>query len=195
MRGNALAHYLKVRLGFAEPHTQTTSSERSVLEKYAKNASVGIEIGVYEGVNTSLIARNMKSEGRLYGIDPFFKGRAGICYSKLIALHNLKKTQTIGKVTLIEKLSSDAAADVPERIDFMFIDGDHSYEGIAKDWELFSCKIVPGGIIALHDTSVPDFDPERSKLGSVSFFAQVISKDLAFEKLETADSMNVLRRK
>lgn len=195
MRGNALAHFIKVRLGLSAPHTQTTSSERSVLEKYAKNASVGIEIGVFEGVNTSLIAKNMKADGMLYGIDPFFKGVTGICYSKLITLHNLRKTKTIGKVTLIEKLSGDAATDVPEKIDFIFIDGDHSYEGIAKDWELFSRKIVPGGIIALHDTSVPDFDPERSKLGSVSFFAKVISKDPAFEKLETVDSMNVLRRK
>jgi len=36
-------------------------------------------------------------------------------------------------------------------IDFLFIDGDHSYEGVKKDFELYSPLVRKGGIIALHD--------------------------------------------
>jgi len=36
------------------------------------------------------------------------------------------------------------------RIDFLFIDGDHTYEGVKRDFELYS-KFVDQGIIALHD--------------------------------------------
>lgn len=35
--------------------------------------------------------------------------------------------------------------------DFLFIDGDHSYEGVKKDFFLFQPLVRPGGIIAFHD--------------------------------------------
>lgn len=38
-----------------------------------------------------------------------------------------------------------------ELIDFLFIDGDHTYEGVKKDFELYSPRVRPGGIIAFHD--------------------------------------------
>jgi len=37
------------------------------------------------------------------------------------------------------------------RIDFLFIDGDHTYEGVRRDYELYGTLVRPGGIIALHD--------------------------------------------
>lgn len=35
--------------------------------------------------------------------------------------------------------------------DFLFIDGDHSYEGVKMDYEIYSPLVVNGGIIAFHD--------------------------------------------
>ena len=35
--------------------------------------------------------------------------------------------------------------------DLIFIDGDHSYRGVRKDYELYGPLIRPGGIIAFHD--------------------------------------------
>lgn len=43
----------------------------------------------------------------------------------------------------------DAVADVP--VDFLFIDGDHSYTGVKADFERYSTLVRPGGLIALHD--------------------------------------------
>ena len=37
------------------------------------------------------------------------------------------------------------------KIDFLFIDGDHSYEGVKKDFEMYSPLVRKGGIIAFHD--------------------------------------------
>jgi cephalosporin hydroxylase len=37
------------------------------------------------------------------------------------------------------------------QIDFLFIDGDHAYEGIKADFEAFSPLVRAGGLIALHD--------------------------------------------
>jgi hypothetical protein len=40
------------------------------------------------------------------------------------------------------------------KIDFLFIDGDHSYEGVKKDFDLYSKLLTKNGIIVLHDTDV-----------------------------------------
>jgi len=36
---------------------------------------------------------------------------------------------------------------------FVYIDGDHSYEGVVKDIINYKSKVAPGGVIAFHDTN------------------------------------------
>lgn len=36
--------------------------------------------------------------------------------------------------------------------DFVFIDGDHTYEGVRADWLAWSPLVRPGGLVAFHDT-------------------------------------------
>lgn len=38
-----------------------------------------------------------------------------------------------------------------EGIDFLFIDGDHTYEGVKSDFEMYSPLVSRGGLIAFHD--------------------------------------------
>lgn len=38
-----------------------------------------------------------------------------------------------------------------EKVDFLFIDGDHTKEGVKKDYEMYSPFVRTGGIIAFHD--------------------------------------------
>ena len=42
-------------------------------------------------------------------------------------------------------------AFAPESLDFVFIDGDHSYEGCALDIKLWWPKLKPGGLLSGHD--------------------------------------------
>jgi len=37
------------------------------------------------------------------------------------------------------------------QIDFLFIDGDHSYQGVKSDFATYSSLVAEGGIIAMHD--------------------------------------------
>jgi cephalosporin hydroxylase len=37
------------------------------------------------------------------------------------------------------------------KVDFLLIDGDHSYEGVKKDFEMFNPLVKKGGTIAFHD--------------------------------------------
>ena len=38
-----------------------------------------------------------------------------------------------------------------QELDFLFIDGDHTYEGVKKDFQLYSPMVRKGGIIVFHD--------------------------------------------
>lgn len=41
-------------------------------------------------------------------------------------------------------------------VDFLFIDGDHSYEGVLSDWLLYSPLVKSGGIVAFDDSMLMD---------------------------------------
>lgn len=43
-------------------------------------------------------------------------------------------------------------------IDFLFIDGDHRYSGVKKDYELYASLVRPGGLIAFHDIRPNRYD-------------------------------------
>jgi len=38
-----------------------------------------------------------------------------------------------------------------ESLDFLFIDGDHTYDGVKKDFEIYGRYVRKNGIIAFHD--------------------------------------------
>ncbi len=54
--------------------------------------------------------------------------------------------------------SFDSLAKVKEaldgrQLDFLFIDGDHTYEGVKQDYEMYSTLVRPGGWIGFHDVA------------------------------------------
>ena len=194
MAAKTLRHFVRYFFGLDAPQTQTTEAERAALSRHAAGARRLAEIGVYEGFTTALLVRTMAADGVLYAIDPFFAGRLGICWSKWIASREVGRTRPPRRVIFIEKLSYEAVLLIEEQLDFIFIDGDHSLEGIRRDWTDWAPRICPNGIMALHDTRVPVHNPEVAKLGSVGFFEEHICKDPRFMVVEQVDSLSVLRR-
>ena len=57
-----------------------------------------------------------------------------------------------------------------EGIDFLFIDGDHSYEGVKKDFEMYAPLVKKGGIIALHDIVE---HPKETGCGAAKFWREI----------------------
>lgn len=49
-----------------------------------------------------------------------------------------------------------------EKIDFLFIDGDHTYEGVKQDYEMYSHLVNEGGYIAFHDINDTERHRERN---------------------------------
>ena len=65
-------------------------------------------------------------------------------------------------------------------IDFLFIDGDHTYEGVKKDFEMYSLLVKEGGIIAFHD--IAEHPPEKNC--DVRRFWEEIKKEDSEEFIE-----------
>lgn len=57
--------------------------------------------------------------------------------------------------TLVRKFSVNAAKTVPDgSLDFIFIDGNHSYDAVTEDLETWSPKVRSGGFVSGHDYRV-----------------------------------------
>jgi len=116
------------------------------------NYKNGAEIGVLGGEYSELLCRNNPGL-KLYGIDPY---KIYDPYKTQLILDEYKKVATDRLAPynyhLIEKTSQEAVNDfIDGSLDFVYIDGDHKYENIASDINLWSKKVRPGGIISGHD--------------------------------------------
>jgi len=71
------------------------------------------------------------------------------------------------------------------QLDFLFIDGDHSYDGVKKDFEMYSTLVRKGGIIAFHD--IINNDPTRLDIGVPKFWLEVkdryLFKEIIIDKI------------
>jgi len=63
-----------------------------------------------------------------------------------------KSAKLNGRVSVVRKFSHEAAAGFnDEYFDFIYIDADHTYDGIKRDLDCWWPKLKYGGIIGLHD--------------------------------------------
>jgi len=51
----------------------------------------------------------------------------------------------------LQMTSEDAVDHIPDNLDMVYIDGNHAYEYVKKDIELYYPKVKAGGIIGGHD--------------------------------------------
>lgn len=191
-----LTHFLLWNLGFAEAETQTTELERNCLARHASGKRRLAEIGVWHGVTTSRLRRVMHPAGTLVAIDPYPAGRLGFSAQKIIGNREVSKIFN-GTVEWVRNKGDLAGQELTRNgsalFDFIFIDGDHTYDGLRADWEAWSRLTARGGIIALHDSRST---PIRviDDAGSVCFTNDVVLKDARFQVVDIVDSLTVLQR-
>jgi predicted O-methyltransferase YrrM len=123
-----------------------------------------VEVGSFQGKSTFFLgnAVKMSGNGKMYAID-HFKGNKGkeqfyvVSKDDLSDLEsgfreNMKKAYLSEVVTLINKPNVEAAKEIEDKsIRFLFIDGDHTADGVRRDLSLFKNKLKDGAIIAFDD--------------------------------------------
>ncbi len=192
-----LTHLALWRLGLAAAETQTTEAERACLVRHAAGMRRLAEIGVWHGVTTLLLRGAMAPDGVLFAVDPFPRGRLGFSAQKYIAEREVARMRG-GTVRWLRMTGAEAgrrlaaAAEAP--VELVFIDAEHTYQGLKGDWESWTPLVAPGGVVALHDSRAT---PERPihDAGSVIFTQDVVSHDERFEQIEAVESLTVWRRR
>ena len=116
-----------------------------------KRNLVGAEIGVNFGINARDILERFDIK-RLYLIDPYTPYMDGKILRERSFEHEAKKylKDFENKITWIKDYSWNAVFKVPE-LDFVYIDGDHSYPAVRTDMDLYYPKVKIGGLFAGHD--------------------------------------------
>lgn len=134
-----------------------------------------VEIGSARGYSTCLFALACveNGDGMVYAIDPHMtndwtdRGTGGETLAFLNA--RLQEYGLTAHATIIRKTSIDAARDWTEPIDLLFIDGDHSLEGVKTDFELFAPFVGEHGLIAFHDSAWEHDRPWESFRGNSGY--------------------------
>jgi predicted O-methyltransferase YrrM len=117
------------------------------------NEPLCVEIGRFKGGSTFLIASAMNG-GKLISLDLHLKmmlKKKGGIYDK-----ELKKSlESAGLRNRVDLIVADSKSYHNEdlSVDFLFIDGDHTYEGVKSDFLHWVDAVKPGGHILLHDAA------------------------------------------
>jgi predicted O-methyltransferase YrrM len=108
------------------------------------------EIGTSAGGTLYLLSRVAPPDAVLVSIDveiPFYtraaRGRMVRPGQRLVSLE--------GDSHDVETKAQVEEAFAGEPIDVLFIDGDHTYDGVRRDFELYGPLVREGGLIAFHD--------------------------------------------
>jgi predicted O-methyltransferase YrrM len=110
------------------------------------------EIGMKHGGNTFLFMRGFPDATRVIGLDLVLRNAAKVkFFARGRQQVEVVEGSSYAPVT-VEKVRRLLGS---EQFDFLFIDGDHSYQGVAEDLISYYDLVRPGGLIAFHDI-VPD---------------------------------------
>lgn len=142
----------------AQLEGQLAIEETHFLLTRASGARTIVEIGSYRGKSCAALAVGSAPLGHVTAIDPHLSsegaGKTGYNADDEAIFHQtMQRLGVADRVTHIVKTSHDARADWPDDkpIDFLWIDGDHSYEGLRTDLNDWGSLVSPGGILAGHD--------------------------------------------
>jgi predicted O-methyltransferase YrrM len=119
-----------------------------------------LEIGTDKGGTLFLFSRIASPDATIVSMNLPWSSLNAQCmkYRNLLFAKFASRKQTLNLLTAnshehasLERVKGSLRG---QKIDFLFIDGDHSYEGVKKDFEMYAPLVRNGGIIGFHDIAV-----------------------------------------
>ena len=123
---------------------------------------IGVEVGVHEGDHALSLLENLDIK-KLYLIDPWeyykeyerdYKGYMDEIITGLPDAEKVTRRRMIkykNQVEIIKSFSSKCLTQIPDNLDFVYIDANHNYKFIVEDMNNFWKKVRIGGIMGGHD--------------------------------------------
>jgi predicted O-methyltransferase YrrM len=189
MRGNAPSSPITGVPGWE------TVPEQHYLIKLAKEVpdnGVIVEIGAEFGQSSSLFVRAIGNKNiRIISID-LFPGDLQDIY-----LANMREAGMSGRTESVKMNSKDFINSCGSLdIDLLFVDGDHSHDGVKLDIDNYAPKVRVGGVIAFHDCAcVSNKMPHTLHFEVTRAITEwFVNQVGAWKVLESIDSILAFRR-
>jgi predicted O-methyltransferase YrrM len=152
--------YLINKYGSGDPLVIPGMLRHNLYQLFAElGFKVGAEVGLFRGRNARQMFRDIPGL-KLYGIDAY-NDQPYSTRHKTIPRYGRNRSMMAGRmkgrnIIVIDKFSEEAVQEIPyDSLDFVYIDGDHSYDYVMTDIILWSRRVRPGGIVSGHDYIKP----------------------------------------
>ncbi len=180
----------------------------SYAKKYTKEGDA-LEIGSYCGKSAVYIGSAVKENNqKLYSIDhhkgseeqqpgeEFFDAdllnKEGNGIDTLPYFLNTINSSKLKKIVIpVISSSEEAYQDLKINFSMIFIDGGHSEEAAQNDYRLWSRRLNPGGLLAIHDVFP---NPKDGGRPPYNIYLKAIESG-HFEEIEMIKSLSLLRKK
>jgi predicted O-methyltransferase YrrM len=158
LRDDVRLRALMVGGGLIPPRTMHSEDDAGVLRAVAEGRRTVVELGVYEGSSAVVLCEVLDAGAELHLVDPFGHhatalpagwGATERATRRVVA--RAARRHRGPAVRWHVDLSADVARTWSGPVDLVFIDGDHSEDGVAEDWALWSPFVVEGGVALFHD--------------------------------------------
>ena len=165
----------------------------SNLSSELQQDQVWCEVGAYKGKSTKALASSGKKG---YVID-WFKGspeheKGTFTYPEFYS--NLRKEILSEQIKVLPGNSYDAYRYVFDPISLLFVDADHSYEGIKRDFELYSKKVKNGGLIVIHDSWGEEGQESNTPWEGVTRFTKELRSNPNYTEISKVRRCSVFRK-
>lgn len=118
-----------------------------------------LEIGTYTGGTLFVFTRLAAPDATVISLDYHFSLFGKICrIFQRPLFHSFARSGQHVVLVREDSHRPESLAIIRNRLkgqslDFLFIDGDHSYEGVKADFEMYSPLVRAGGMVAFHDVA------------------------------------------
>jgi len=123
------------------------------LGRHCPPGAAALEIGSYLGASACYIAAGLREVGgRLYCVDTWQNETMPDGIRDTLAEFKQNTRGVEDLLCLVRKRSDElTTTDIPDKLDLIFIDGDHSYEAVKADFLHVTPWLTENGIVAFHD--------------------------------------------
>lgn len=172
---DVLTTVLDVQPGW-DPYRVKALQHREEFEEFteyvaARNPLTVLEIGLFQGGTSYVWTRGLESTQHVVGVDqPVWNEtvhrRRRELYSDFSEDTRLDvvygDSHAVGTYDQVEELIDDD-------VDLLFVDGDHTYDGVKEDFRTYRRLLGDGGIVAFHDVRrhARDREEKRARLDRV----------------------------
>lgn len=173
-----------------------TMKQAQCLYLLARDTSVGciVEVGSYRGRSTIALALGVEAGNHntpVYAIDPHepFVGVLGGSFGpedRAAFYRTMLVSGVYHRVRLINLSSEVVGPGWRQPVGLLWLDGDHRYESVRRDFEIWGAHLTAGARVAFDDALDPELGPAR-------LIRELVSGD-DWRESQQVDKMRVLQR-